>query len=107
MILYHGGVRGLAVGDHLLPPTHTGATPRATDPDGLVYAATTVALARLYAGPDGWVYRVEGDFEPEWRLSPDSRPACDHPVHELVGDPESPAWRATDAVIVAIEENPS
>lgn len=87
---YHGGVAGLRIGQHILPPAETGAfsvADCATAPPAeqakieavhrrdRVYLATDQNIAMLWAAlhPDGdakhggWVYRVqpEGEIEPD------------------------------------------
>lgn len=87
---YHGGIPGLRVGQHILPPDQTGAVTVADVPDApeamqaevervhrrdRVYLTTTLGVAELWACyyPNGHptrggdVYRVEpeGEIEPD------------------------------------------
>lgn len=82
---YHGGTRGLRVGDFLLPPDETGNETslsryvKAIDPEkgrtDRVFVTTSIKAARLYAAqlPHGAVYKVEpvGEIEEDPDYTPD------------------------------------
>jgi hypothetical protein len=109
-IYYHGGMLGLRVGQHILPPAETGSWTVADLRDApaemrdqlaavhrrdRVYLTTDVAVARLWAGlhPTGGpkrggdVYRVEpeGDIEPDPDYLGDDGASVQAPSALIVG----------------------
>jgi hypothetical protein len=100
LVLWHGGVSGLAAGSRLLPPTHTNDANNVADmgvPDARrdrVYFTTDVELARVFAAAvsersgHSALYRVE-------------------PVGQMDPDPDFPevGFQAKQALIAEVVEN--
>src|SRR6516162_3993339 len=88
---FHGGNRGLKVGEYVLPPSETGSESasdfgaQVVHRKDRVYVSTTLADAQLFVSgnPEPIVYEVE----PDWDIEPD--PDCKSGVSYTCREPRS------------------